>query len=175
MTDVPPLGPSGGPAATADRSGWQRYLLIGSLALNLIILGMVGGAAMRNSRGDGGGPVRDLSFGPFTAALLPEDRDALRRSFLAGDGTLLKMRRTARAEFAELFAALRADPYVPEVTAEVMARQADRLTDGIRLGQKLLLERIGQMSPLERLSFADRLEASVRRGPGGADRHDSRD
>ena len=171
MTETPPpLVPGPEPQVPPRPTGWTRGLLIVSLTLNLIIVGIIGGAALRHS-GSGARPadVRELSFGPFTAALSPEDRAELRRSFLTGGHDLRGMRHGARAEFEELFLALRAEPFQLEAVAAVMQRQAARLTEGIGLGQDLLLQRIGQMTAEERAGFADRLEQSVRRGPGRRD------
>ena len=74
---VPPVPPV--PPAASGKG--LRIALGISVALNLLVVGLVAGALLRD-----GDPrarmVRDLDFGPFTEALSPRDREALRRSFV---------------------------------------------------------------------------------------------
>ena len=49
---------------------WGRYVLFGSLALNLLIVGMVAGALFGGHRDRDRNPLlRDIGFGPFVQAL----------------------------------------------------------------------------------------------------------
>ena len=88
---------------------WMRLLLLASLALNLLIAGTGVGMILR------GGPppvaVRDLGFGPFAAALSPEDRAALRRDWAARSGAKGDGRRALREDIRALLDTLRADPF----------------------------------------------------------------
>lgn len=153
MTDTPPAAPR---SAT-------RIALIVSLGLNLVILGSLGGLALKHELGPPPPPVRNLAFGPFTEALSPEDRAALLHAF----GEQAKGFRAERAQMREdlqtVLAALRATPYDPQVFADVMVRQKARTDQWLGLGQKLLMERIAAMSPAERSAFADRLQDSMER------------
>lgn len=150
-----------------SRRGLKIALAV-SLALNLAVVGVVTGAALR------GGPmrdqmVRDIGFGPFAEALTEGDRKALRRSFFDRSPGLRDLRATMQADMAGVLAALRAQPFDAAALRAALAAQAERLTGQMRLGQDLLAERIDAMTEAERLAFADRLEASMRRGP-----HDGR-
>lgn len=135
-----------------------------SLALNLLVAGLVAGAWMGEGHSRRGLP-RDLSFGPFSEALSREDRRALRQEIMADMAALRDGREAARAEFDGLLAALRADPFDPvEVDAAltaIVARNAGRLEKG----QALLQGRISDMSTEDRLAFADRLAKALARGP----------
>lgn len=142
-----------------------------SVALNLMVVGLVAGAILRD-----GGPrermVRDLDLGPFTEALSPEDRDALRRDFVAQMPEMREMRRSMRAEFKTLLGLLRAEPFDPEAMRQALAGQRARMQERVDLGQELLLQRLAAMTPEARQAFADRLEERLRRGSrdGGRDK-----
>ena len=142
---------------------WMRLLLVASLALNLLIAGTGVGMILR------GGPppvaVRDLGFGPFAAALSPEDRAELRRAWLARTGTQDDGRRAVRADIRALLDTLRADPFDPGALRAIIARGTVRTTGRLQLGMSLIEGRVLALSPKDRLAFADRLERELRRGP----------
>ncbi|MEY4871132.1 MAG: hypothetical protein RLZZ563_462 [Pseudomonadota bacterium] len=160
-----PSAPADAKAAAPKPAGrGLRVALAVSVALNLLILGLVAGAVLRDG-GPHGRMVRDLDFGPFTEALTPEDRDALRRDFLRQAPDLRDMRRQMRDDFATLLEALRAEPFDVEALRGVVANQGDRMAARLELGQDLMLARIAAMTPAERAAFADRLERRLERGP----------
>jgi len=150
----------------AAKAGKGLRIALGiSLALNLLVVGLVAGAVLRD-----GGPrdrmVRDLDFGPFTEALSPEDRDALRRAFIDRAPDLRGARQEMRTDLEAFLAALRAEPFDPSALTQVMENQQGRLSRRIELGQDLLVERLAAMDGRERGAFADRLERRLRRGGG---------
>lgn len=154
------------PATPAKTGRGLRIALAVSVALNLLIAGLVAGAVLR----DGGPRARmmgELEFGPFTEALSREDRDALRRSFLQRMPDLRDMRRQMRSDFNGLLEALRAEPFDAAKLRAAMAGQSDRMAERLTLGRDLLVERIEAMTPEARVEFADRLEDRLRRGPRG--------
>ena len=152
------------PARTG--SGWLRAALLVSLALNLGIIGMVGGALFRN-----GGPphgasmVRDVGFGAFTDALSKEDRAALRRAFIADAPEFRDGRRDMRADFKDLLAQLRAAPFDADQLRAVLDRQSSRNAERLALGQTLIFNLLVAMPSDARQAFADRLEQSLSKGP----------
>lgn len=166
---VPPAGASGG-----GKPGKGLRIALGlSLALNLLVAGLVAGAVLRD-----GGPrermVRDLDFGPFTEALSPNDRDELRRDFVQRAPDLRGMRQAMQADLETFLAALRTEPFDPAALAQVLASQQGRMARRVELGQELLLDRLTAMDPAERAAFADRLERRLRRGGGPEDGPDGR-
>lgn len=167
-----PSNPSITPPPVAGAgSGLMRFALIASLALNLGIVGMVGGAMFRN-----GGPphgasmVRDVGFGAFTEALSKEDRATLRRAFLAGAPEFRDGRRDMRADFMDLLRQLRAEPFEAEQLRAVLDRQSARNAERLALGQTLIFELLVAMPPEARQDFADRLEQSLSKGPRHRDK-----
>ncbi|MEN9411476.1 MAG: hypothetical protein RL216_3450 [Pseudomonadota bacterium] len=164
-----------GAAVPAGKPGGGKGLRIAlgvSVALNLLVAGLVAGAMLRE-----GGPrdrmLRDLDFGPLTEALSDADRDALRRAFVARSGGFRDVRAEMRADFDALLRALRVEPFDAEAVRGLLLGQQARVQDRLMLGQDLLLERLTAMSPAARAEFADRLEQRLRRGPGGRDGHGS--
>lgn len=148
----------------AGRGRWLKLALGLSLAVNLAVAGLVGGAVLR------GGPlrdqmVRDVGFGPYAEALSPEDRQALRRAFLARQPDLRDLRQSMRQDMQAVVQALRAQPFDAAALESALVAQASRLQSQVQLGQSLLLERLSSMPEADRLAFAHRLESMTRRGP----------
>lgn len=157
-----PLAP---PTPPGPSSRGLKIALVLSLALNLGVLGLVGGAWL-HGRPDGPPRfARDLGFGPFTEALSPEDRRALVREFGRDMGDPRAFRREMRADLQELLQILRADPLDRAALEALFERMGARGQERLATGQRLLEERILAMSPEARRAFADRLDEGLRRGP----------
>jgi uncharacterized membrane protein len=161
MTDLPPVAP----AAAPRLSRRIRWLLIGSLALNLLVVGAVAGVALRLAGGDRMPPPaeRSLGFGPWSGGLERSDYRALRKGFEASGQDLRDMRRAERADRAALVAALRADPFDPKALDDVAARMQARTLARLDLGQQLIRGHVLAMTPDQRRAFADRLDRHGRR------------
>jgi uncharacterized membrane protein len=145
-----------------------RWLLIGSLAMNLAVLGIVAGAML--SGRDGGGPHRgiDIALGPFARALSDDDRRAVMRD-LRQDGRLqLPSRGDRNRNLAQLVSALRTEPFDPASLSALLNGQRDRALSVQATTQDALINRIAAMTPAARAAFADRLEAELRSGGPGA-------
>ncbi len=140
-----------------------RLLLVLSLALNVAVLGLVGGAVMRDKVG--GRPPSGFEFGagPLGRALPPEDRREIGKSIrdkvdFSRDGRPAPVR-TIR-ELQEL---LRTDPFDANQFEEVLTRTVRRASEVQSAAQEALLEHVIAMSPEERIEFADRLKETTRR------------
>lgn len=153
MTDLPPT----------DRAArrWTRTLLPVSLGFNLAIIGIFGGLVLSHMTHPPREPVRELSFGRFTDALTPQERQDLRRAFFKEARGFRAERLSMRADFQGLIAALKAQPYDPATVAALMDKQDARVRQWIGLGQRLLQDRIAAMTPAERAAFAGRLEKNM--------------
>lgn len=166
MTDpvTPPVAPSPpAPSSPAPSGRGLKIALAVSVALNLAVAGVVAGAWMKD--GPSRGMPRDLSFGPFSEALGPEDRRALRKALADRAPGFREARAAAQAEFAALLAALRASPFDPAAVQSALAAIEARNAGRLELGRSLIEARITQMSEADRLAFADRLEDGLRRRP----------
>lgn len=139
-----------------------RIALALSVAVNLAVLGLVAGAFLRDGPGMRAAMVRDLGFGPYTEALSPDDRKALRRALFEKAPDIRENRRMMREDTAALLTLLRADPFDAGAFHERMEAQHERMEAQLRLGQDLLQEFITAMPAADRSAFADRLEKGLR-------------
>lgn len=137
-----------------------RVVLIVSLALNLAVLGLVGGAFVSGKFG-GDRPGRiDFGLGPVARALTSDDRRAIGRA-LRQDRALRGY--DFRAQMVAVTAALRAEPYDGAMMQSLLEDQAARLGQVQARAQLAVLDRIAAMSPDDRRAFADRLDAELAR------------
>lgn len=166
MTDLPPIPPEAPKSARSPL--WMRITLAASLAVNLLVVGViVGSLVTRDGRGDGmrsPGALRDLGPIPFVVALEPEDRRGLIRAMRGEAASLSQNREELRARFEAFLAALRADPFDASTVAGLLGEQRQIGAQRQAIGEKLLLERLSEMSTEERQAYADRLDKSLRRG-----------
>ncbi|APO87104.1 periplasmic heavy metal sensor [Marivivens sp. JLT3646] len=140
-----------------------RILLIASLALNVMIVGVVAGGIMKGrSPGPFGG--FDMTIGPFAEALGDDDRRAIRAE--------LRDRRDIRPpRYEDRIAAMegfldsvRAENFDPSAIEAMFAEQRARASNAMEAGQQALLNRITAMDNDERARFAERLERELRHG-----------
>jgi len=148
------------------RRGMKIALAV-SVALNLAVLGVVGGLALHGGPdGPGGMGVRDLGFGPFDEVLTPDDRANLRQSLVQKVGTLKSSRQQMMADGAAILTGLRADPYDAVALAAAMDAQAAHMTERLKLGNSVIRDYLVALPPQARHEIADRLEQRMRHGRG---------
>lgn len=144
------------------RATWVLYA---SLAVNLLILGIVLGWLLSP---DGprrlDGPARSLMGAPFAEALSREDRRALLRQMAGRADRIEGTRDALRARFETLLAALRDETWDRDAVEAVLETQREAAEGRQRIGEALLLDRLEEMSVDERRAYADRLEERVRHG-----------
>ena len=153
------------PAAPKRLTGTRIVLYI-SLALNLLVLGLVLGAAshmwrspeMRADRA-----MRDGGFSPYVAALSPEDRRAYIRDIFARAGDLRQNREAVRQEVETLLAILRAPDFDRAAFAASLESQSAKLEERRVAGIELFVARVSEMSAEKRQALADRIEQGMRR------------
>ena len=158
MTETP--SPSSG-------GRWLRVVLVLSLALNLLVAGLVVGSAWKWRQS--GGPARSVEFsmGPIGRALAVEDRRAMSQALRDRPDLRPPNPREMRAVTEELIVTLRETPFRPERFAEQLQTIRNRSQAIQQAGQLALVEIVAGMSDAERAAFADRVEAQSRRGPNG--------
>lgn len=155
-------------AKTRRGGRWVKVALAVSLALNLAIVGLVGGALLGDGGNrDGGAPaLRALGLGPFARALSREDRAELRARI---EGTGLELREERRAIGQSLRAvegALRADPFDRTAVEAAFTQARGMVVSLQQTGHDALLDQIETMSTAERRDLADRLARAMRRSGG---------
>lgn len=155
-TDIPPTPPS---RAMPRR---MRILLVLSLALNLLVAGLLIGDALT-----GGGPGRvprpaELALGPVARALAKEDRQAILADLRGHPGLRPIGRGERDAGLDEIAAAIRTEPFDAERVRRALAAQTERVARSQEAVQEALVSRLATMAPAERLAFADRLDEERR-------------
>lgn len=144
---------------------WLLPLLFISLALNLLIVGIVVGwmASHGGDRRGEYGAVRGLVGEPFLRALPDDHRQAMLRDVMREAPRIRESRDSLRARFQAFLAALRADPYDPSAVAALLQQQRQVALQRQDIGERFLLQRIEAMTPQEREDYASALERSFRR------------
>ncbi|MDB6452390.1 periplasmic heavy metal sensor [Falsirhodobacter sp. 20TX0035] len=138
-----------------------RLLLILSVTLNLAIAGIVAGAALRHPPPPD--PGRGPAFGAYDRAFSEEDRKAMRDAFHREAPDFGKGWQAMKDDTADLLTTLRTEPYDPARTEAIFARQRERGGQMMALGQRLMAQRLAEMTPEERLAFANRLAERMER------------
>lgn len=170
---VPPVEPR-----KSGMRGWVKAVFALSLTLNFLALGVVAGGVIGHVRHeppplaerDGADP---FTLGPLSGAFSREDRAEMRRA-AEGQGTDFRALRGAiSTNFAQMEAALRAEPFDEAALLGVLADMRQRTERRIDLGEQVMLGRLRAMSAEERADFAQRLHegyARFERRIGGSER-----
>ncbi len=141
---------------------WMKIVLGLSLAVNLLIFGVIFGAAMRHGEGwrEAGGNGMREGFA-LLAALDREDRRAILREVRT-----VQDRSARRAQITQLLALLRAETLDVAALQELIAEQRSMGAQMQELMAASWTARIERMGAAERAAYADRLESWMsRRGP----------
>lgn len=159
-------------ANTKSRSRrWVRVVLAVSLGLNLLVVGLVGGAYFRVVKHTGAGEfpppevrvMRELGMGPFLSAFPHEQKRQMARQLREQVGTFRLNREALVTELGAMLEALRAEPYDHAALEVLIDRQKARISTRAETARNILLNQISSMTPEERLEFAGRLEHSLSR------------
>lgn len=144
-----------------------RIALFVSLAFNLLILGLVGGAVFDN-RGNIGpradlGPAMEAGMVPFGQAMTKPQRREFVGELEKRNGDLRANRGRVREQMATLIGAISAVPFDPDALEQAFFLAQQTLGERQRISAEVLVERIAAMSDDERAAFVERLEKSLRR------------
>lgn len=141
----------------------MRIVLFVSLALNLLIVGLVVGAV---ASGQGPGKPRvDFNLGPFVRALDEEDRRAIVRDVRRNSENRAISPRERRADLLEMIELLRADTFDEAAMLALLAEQRSKGEQLVATAHEALVDRLAASTPERRATFADRLEDEMRRQP----------
>lgn len=155
MTTNPNHTPA--PAASGPSTWWKIVLAI-SLSLNLLIIGALAGAAWRQGRAPEGPGARDVGVLPLFLALPRDDRRSIRAEMERG---LAAEAPAPDVSGPTLLEALRQTPFDRDAVEAVFAKHGARQDVRHRVGQRVLLDRIANMTDAERATYADRLEQRI--------------
>lgn len=147
---------------------WGRLVLFVSLALNLAVVGVVGGAILGRKDHDRRNIVaRDVGFGLFNEAFSEDDRKVLSRAYAKANPNIRAEREQMRNDLKTILVALRAEPFDVAVLEQALATGAARIEARQTQGQALVLEHLAKMSVDERAEVANRLENVLTRRSRG--------
>lgn len=164
LSTQPPKSPAPKPPAPKPPASGRgiRIALAISVALNLAVLGVVGGAILKGGPGSHGPMVRDVGFGFFSEALTPAQREDLRQRFVDGNPRVLSEWSAMRDDAFAVLAALRAEPFDAEALQSALSAQSQRINERLTTGQTLIADFLLALSAEDRAAFADRLEERMR-------------
>jgi len=139
---------------------WMKLVLAVSLALNLLVIGLAVGAALRF-----GNDVKMRLGGPTMGAnlvrTLPKaDRRAV---FAELRGASISPKKQRRAEAEALTEALRRSPFDPDAVNAVLEQQAQERNEWVGEARRVWLSRVTMMEDAQRRDYADRLFKALTR------------
>lgn len=153
---------------TKKRFRWSRLILVLSLAMNIAVIGIVGGAALRWGGDRGPEPrvqMREFGFGPFVGALDKEDRRALGRVFVRTHGDPSAARKEVHATFEAILLVLQTEPFEADQFETLLLKQQDRFSKTQVTGTSLLAQALAEMSQEDRAAYTARLDEMLKRPP----------
>lgn len=155
-TDAPP---------PRRKTGWGLKLaLVISVALNLMVAGIVAGAILSRSGPDDVPGLRTLGLGPFALALEREGREAVRGQLGREARGLPDDRRAVAEGLRQIQAALEAEEFDRDAAELALARTRAAAGAIQARGHGALLDYLETVPHEERLRMADRLGRAIRRG-----------
>lgn len=148
---------------------WFRVVLGVSLALNLAVVGLAVGAALRFG-GEGGmhPPPRNMA----TAMIREMPKEERRALWNKTRGTEEDRRADRRAETEAVTAALREVPFDAGALEAVLSEQDARRAAFQASVRQAWLERVSQMSDEDRAAYADRVDRAMSRAHASHRRKD---
>lgn len=155
-------------SSTSKTKLWIRILLAVSLCLNIGFLGLIGGAAWRY-HSTGGEKMRTpgaptASF--YMRALDRDDRRALGIKMRDAGRKNKKLPSDIRAGFEAALDILRADEFDAQAFDQIVRQHAKTADARLNSAREVFLDHITTLSAEDRQAYADRLEKTLRKGPG---------
>jgi len=154
------------PIPRARPSRKLRWALGLSLAMNLVVLGLIIGASYRFKDADMRfrGPQTHSYATAYVRALPASERRAFRRS-LHGVGGGLPGPAQRRAHFEKVLNALRAENFDAQQVQGVLDTQAEAALGIQKAAQRVWLGKVRDMTVSDRAAYADRLEEILEQRP----------
>ena len=151
------------------RRRWAA-LLIGSLALNLLVIGAAAGLYINWPRHHYW--HADRFFGPaglgsIARAFDDTDRHSLGKEIASRTHDFRNIRRKGQEQLHQLIAVLTEDPFDPDALDAQFVQQQELASSRLRQGHEIVAAKIKAMTREQRLDFADRLEGQFQKRKGG--------
>lgn len=148
--------------------GWMKGLLAVSLALNLVVAGLVGGNALRHWSDH---RFQKVEIEPGLDRrqsrilhMVPEaQHEVAKRILLGRQDELDRARAEMREAHMAFIEAIRREPFDPAKLDQALARRNDAAGDFWRIGMQQVAEIARELDAGSRAELADRLEERTRR------------
>jgi uncharacterized membrane protein len=134
-----------------------------SLALNLLVAGLVGGAILARPAPGEAPAIRTLGLGPFALALPREARDEVRDRIEADMAELRRNRAEIGRSLMAVRRALVSDPFDRHAAERALGRSREAAIALQAQGHGALLDTLESMSAAERAVVAERMGRTLRR------------
>lgn len=139
---------------------WRKWLLVGSVALNLAFIGVVAGSALKgHDSGRGKPPAQTDVFRDLVRAVPHSHRDALRSDLDAKQDEIRNFRQQARETRGELVRVLVSPDFDIEEVSTIFETNRAVLAKITRGGHEIILRRIENMTEAERHDFAENIRS----------------
>lgn len=139
------------------KPNWKKYLLIGSLAMNVLVVFAIAGAAFKDD-----GPRhkgRDATMQGALVRALPDDmRSQLKDSLKKGRDGFRKDRETSRKLREDMKAVIGATPFDAAALRAVFAQQKQLRESFVDRGDQIWITLISDMTDEQRRAFADNIQ-----------------
>ncbi|MEM6589093.1 MAG: periplasmic heavy metal sensor [Pseudomonadota bacterium] len=144
---------------------WVRILLVVSLALNLLVIGVVAGFVVKGGpfKHDGPPHMAAGGVGPLTHALSKEDRRAIGREMRQKGKDSGWDRQAHRQSLERMVAFLEATPFDADAFDEELQITVDGMQGRLSDARGALLNRLNDMSDEDRAGYAARIKELMAR------------
>jgi uncharacterized membrane protein len=144
----------------------MRWALGLSLGVNLLVVGLVAGAAYRSDGPRDGAGMGLRNYGtPYIMALPQDLRREIFEDLRQNKRDRSVTRAARRAQYDEALAALRADPFDQERLLAILDAQREATLGVLQAAQTAWISRIAAMDSEARAAYADSLQEVLERGP----------
>ena len=144
---------------------WMKITLVVSLAANLGIAGMIGGAALQGPKPERANMASPESITMLARAMPPKFQRALRETWQNRREEIHAEQREFGYLRNRLVKALRAEPYDVDAVRAVFADQNLMLSNLTLASQEAIIEQIDLMTPRDRQAYIRRLLEHKRPAP----------
>lgn len=161
----PGNGPHNGRPRNPPRGGWWRLVLVASLALNLLLLGLLAGGALQAWQTPAQPALAEMRA--LWQVLPAETRRSLRSDFQRRDGAErgIGQARQGAAMAPALPALLRAEPFDDAALASAMQAARTQRAERALRAEQALARHLAALPAEERAAIADKLEERLERRP----------
>lgn len=143
---------------------WIKVALVASLSINLLVVGVIAGAYLRNPE-TAGAPPSPPGMRQLTDGLPIEQKDMLRANLRNTVGTQRQSPRARAAAGRAFQAALLSEPFNRAAAEAVLTAQRDQIDKVFVASQSALLDILERMTVDERRAYAAQL-SEQRQRPG---------